>query len=65
VAHFEIALRIRPDFAALHFNLGNALLGFPERRPEAIEHFQTALRLEPGLQPARQMLEKLATAQRN
>jgi hypothetical protein len=35
-----MALRIRPDFAAIHFNLGNALLDLPGRRQEVLAHYQ-------------------------
>jgi protein O-GlcNAc transferase len=44
----ERALRLRPGMAALHYNLGNALLR-RGRLDEALPRFDAALRLEPGL----------------
>ena len=46
VAEYQAALRIKPDFAEGHLNLGNALsrLG---RRQEAIAEYQEAVRLDP------------------
>ena len=47
VARYEEALRLKPDYAEAHNNLGNAL-GSIGRSPEAIAHFEEALRLKPG-----------------
>ena len=41
-----MALRIDPDYAEAHHNLGNALVQ-TGRAPEAIEHFKQALRMNP------------------
>jgi len=46
IAHYEEALRLRPEFAEAHNNLGNALAR-QDRKAEAIEHYRTALRLRP------------------
>jgi cytochrome c-type biogenesis protein CcmH/NrfG len=35
IARYEEALRLRPDIAAIHFNLAVALLNSPERTDEA------------------------------
>jgi tetratricopeptide (TPR) repeat protein len=37
----------RPGNARAHNNLANALLPFPDRWPEAVTHYETALRLQP------------------
>jgi Flp pilus assembly protein TadD len=46
-------LRIAPDSAEAHNNLGIALVNTPGRGSEAIPHFQAALRLQPGYPDAR------------
>ena len=45
--HYEQALRIEPNFAVAHCNLGIALAQ-AGRIPEAIEHLQQALRIKSG-----------------
>ena len=47
VAEFETALRINPDFAEAHHNLGCALANMAGRMPEAIAQFQAAVQLKP------------------
>ncbi|MCX5791226.1 MAG: tetratricopeptide repeat protein [Elusimicrobia bacterium] len=44
--HFRLALRIRPDYAFVHYNYGNALC-FQGRLDEAIEHYRRTLQLMP------------------
>jgi tetratricopeptide (TPR) repeat protein len=44
---FEQALRVKPDDAEAHNNLGNALSQIPGRLSDAIAEFQTALRINP------------------
>jgi len=41
-------LRIKPDYAEAHQNLGNALAEFPARIPEAMSEYEAALRNEPN-----------------
>jgi len=51
-------LRIRPDDADAHNNLGNALERIPGRLPEAIAEFEAALRSEPDFAEAHVNLGK-------
>jgi tetratricopeptide (TPR) repeat protein len=51
VAHFDEALRIRPDAAPAHNGLGGYLLQ-TGHEAEAIAHFEAALRTEPNLAAA-------------
>ncbi len=53
VAEFEMALRLRPDYAEAQNNLGVALSQIPQRAPEALAHFQAAVRLNPDYADAR------------
>ena len=55
---YEQAVRIMPEYAGAHYNLAVTL----ERTgnvPEAIEHYEQALRLSPDLVPARRALARL------
>ena len=58
ISHFETALRIKPDYAQAHSNLGDALLQLPGRMPDAIAQYEAALRIsrDPEL---RQLLDRL------
>jgi tetratricopeptide (TPR) repeat protein len=47
IAHYEEALRLRPEFAEGQFNLGNRLARVG-REEDAIRHYEEALRLAPG-----------------
>lgn len=47
VAYFEAALRIKPDLAEVHNNLGNAFIGIPGRLQDAIAEYQAAVRFKP------------------
>jgi Flp pilus assembly protein TadD len=62
IGHLEQAVRIKPDFAEAHFNLGIALARVG-RMPEAIEHLEQALRIEPDFPPARNALARLQGGQ--
>jgi len=58
IRHYEQALRIKPDFADAHYNLGNAL----EKAgpvPEAIQHYKQALRIKPDFTQAQNALARL------
>jgi tetratricopeptide (TPR) repeat protein len=46
IAHYEQALRIKPDFAETHYNLGLALSRIGKIQ-DAIGHYEQALRLKP------------------
>ena len=56
IPHFQAALRIQPDSAGIHNNLG-ALSLEPGRLQDAIEEYRTALRLQPDYPDARYNLE--------
>jgi tetratricopeptide (TPR) repeat protein len=47
VAHYEQALRLKPDYGLAHLNLARALVRL-DRYPEAIRHYEEALRLKIG-----------------
>jgi protein O-mannosyl-transferase len=47
VAHYEQALRLKPDYALAHLNLARALVRL-DRYPEAIRHYEEALQLKVG-----------------
>jgi tetratricopeptide (TPR) repeat protein len=52
IAHYETALRLKPDYAEAHSDLANALAAMPGRSTDAIAHREAALRLKPGLAEA-------------
>ena len=58
MAEYEAALRINPDLAEAHFNLGNALSHLPGRLPEAITEYEAALRISPDPK-LRQLVNRL------
>ena len=47
IVEFQMALRLKPDYAEPHNNLGNIYAALPGRSGEAIAQFQEALRLKP------------------
>lgn len=49
IAHFQAALRIRPDYVRAHTDLGSALAKLPGRLPEAVAEFRAALAIDPDL----------------
>ena len=50
--HYRLALRLQPGHALAHTNLGS-VLAITGRLDEAIDEFNRALDLDPGLSPAR------------
>src|ERR1035438_268416 len=52
IAHYEEAVRLKPDFAEAHNNLGSALESIPGRLNKAVAHYGEALRLRPGFAEA-------------
>ena len=48
IRHFQTAIRLKPDYAIVHFNLGNSYAKLPGRMPEAIAEYETALQLRPN-----------------
>jgi tetratricopeptide (TPR) repeat protein len=55
-------LRLAPDFAEAHYNLGNALAQVG-RVQEAIQHYEQALRIKPDFAVARNALARLEARQ--
>jgi tetratricopeptide (TPR) repeat protein len=62
VAHLRAAVRLKPDYADAHNNLGNALLRVPGGPAEARTEFEAALRLQPGMWQAESNLGRLLAA---
>ena len=58
VQHLREAVRLKPDFAIAHFNLGCALVE-QGQRDEAAQHLREALRLKPNYAEARKKLESV------
>jgi tetratricopeptide (TPR) repeat protein len=52
ITQYKAALRIDPNYAEAHNNLGEALANIPGRLPDAISHYEAALRLKPDLAEA-------------
>lgn len=62
IASYRDALRVRPNYAEAHGNLGMALLNQPGRKQEAIEQLETAVRLKPELWQAENNLANTLAA---
>jgi tetratricopeptide (TPR) repeat protein len=60
-AQYEAGLRIAPDDAQAHDNLGRVLVGL-DRRPEAIAQYELALQIDPDDAYARANLDQLRPA---
>jgi protein O-mannosyl-transferase len=56
MAQYEEVLRLKPDLAEAHSNLGNLLAKTPGRTPEAIAEYEAAVRLKPDYEPAHKNL---------
>lgn len=61
-AHFETALRLKPDDADAHSNLAVLLSRRPEERAEAIRHYAIALQVKPDRAAAHNNLANLLAA---
>jgi len=61
--HYEEALRIKPDYAEAHYNLGVALYQ-AGRVSEAVEQFEQVLRINPNDVEARNNLAHLQALQK-
>jgi tetratricopeptide (TPR) repeat protein len=62
IGHYEQAVRIKPDSAEAHNNLGNALLQAGKVQ-EAIQQYEQALRIKPDLVQAQINLARARAAQ--
>jgi tetratricopeptide (TPR) repeat protein len=56
LAQYEEVLRLKPDLAEAHSNLGNILAKIPGRTDEAIAQYGEAIRLKPEYEPAHKNL---------
>jgi len=63
VAQYEEALRIRPDSAEAHANLGDALSTMPDRLDDAVAQYEASLRLRPDSAEAHNNLGLVLNAQ--
>jgi tetratricopeptide (TPR) repeat protein len=59
ISHFSKAIKILPDYAEAHSNLGSALAR-QSKFDEAVHHYREALRIKPGFADAKHYL-KLAS----
>jgi tetratricopeptide (TPR) repeat protein len=59
LAHYEAALRIRPDYAEAHNNLAILLAKLPDRHAEALTHYEQALHFQPDFSEAHDNLANL------
>jgi protein O-mannosyl-transferase len=58
IAEFETALRLAPDFAQAHNDLGVVLLYVPNRRADAMAEFRAALAINPNDPRAQSNLQR-------
>jgi Flp pilus assembly protein TadD len=61
ISHFSESLRIKPDFADVHNNMGAALMRLG-RLKEAIKHYSEALRIKPDSPATRDNLRQIMRA---
>jgi tetratricopeptide (TPR) repeat protein len=52
IPYLREAVRLKPDYADAHNNLGNALAKVPGGSAESVSEFEAALRIEPGMAEA-------------
>jgi len=58
IPHLRTAIKINPNYAAAHYNLGTAL--FAEgKNEESIGYFKEAIRIRPGYAAAQKNLDKV------
>jgi len=62
IRHYEQALRLQPDLAEAHYNLGNALFQ-TGRISEAIGRYEVALQIKPDFAQAQNALARARAAQ--
>jgi tetratricopeptide (TPR) repeat protein len=62
IGQYKQALRIKPDYADAHYNLGNALIQ-AGRVQEAIGHYEQALRIKPDFVLAQNALARVRAIQ--
>jgi tetratricopeptide (TPR) repeat protein len=60
MASYREALRLRPAYALVHYNLANVYVQL-RHWSEARSSLAEALRLDPTMAPARDLLERLQT----
>jgi tetratricopeptide (TPR) repeat protein len=56
MAQYQEVLRLKPDLAEAHSNMGNLLMKLPGRVDEAIAQYGEAVRLKPDYEPAHKNL---------
>ena len=56
IDHYKMAIKLKPDFADAHYNLGNTLLN-KGRTSEAISHYKMAIKIKPDFALAHYNLE--------
>ena len=56
MAQYQEVLRLKPDLAEPHSNLGNLLMKIPGRVDEAVAQYDEAVRLKPDYEPAHKNL---------
>lgn len=61
IASYRDALRLRPEYAEAHGNLGMALLTLPDQKEAAVAELETAVRLKPELWQAESNLANVLT----
>ena len=62
IEQFKQALRIKPQSAEVHYNLGNAFIQQGNVK-DAMQHYEEALRIRPDLTAARDALAHLPAGQ--